>query len=191
MILLPFGTCNPSSVKNSSRKTCSSVAIPFKKPAIFPVFLSTATKNSSGAFAMRANMCSLEHASCGGKQIRSMSAACSASSCRIVRNKNCSFSIKSSAPFCIQLFFPKNACNTSPNASGHSVFTSCPARGRIASCARGIRSFNFNAAARFALSFSPQTTSVQQCTLRKSCPKSKCIIDLESFITSAFPNPIP
>ena len=46
-IFFPSGLCTVISVKNSSRNASSSVASPFKNPAIVPVSLSTATRKSS------------------------------------------------------------------------------------------------------------------------------------------------
>ena len=47
-----------ASVKKSSVRCSRSVAKPLRNPANFPVSLSTATKNKSGAFFIRAAMCS-------------------------------------------------------------------------------------------------------------------------------------
>ena len=90
IIFFPFGLCKPASVKNSSRSFGSSVASPFKNPAIFPFPLSTATRNSSEISLTLSHMFFSEQASFGGKQIRSISAACSASPCSIFRNSNLS-----------------------------------------------------------------------------------------------------
>ena len=88
MIFNPFGSCVPASIKNSSRKARSLVAIPFRNPAIFPVTRSIATKKRSGAAFIRSIMCCFEQASFGGKHAASTAAASSASSCLIYRNSN-------------------------------------------------------------------------------------------------------
>ena len=86
MTFSPFGSYRLISSKKASRNFVSFVASPFSVPAIFPVFLSTAARNSSGAYCTRSRMLFSEHASFGGKHASSMATPCSISSWRMVRS---------------------------------------------------------------------------------------------------------
>ncbi len=86
ILFFPLRLLSPVSRKKSSLSTSSSVASPLMKPAIRPVSLSTATRNSSGTCMTRSFIRSLEHASFGGKQVSSISAASSHSSGRMLLN---------------------------------------------------------------------------------------------------------
>ena len=82
----PSGSYRFSSTKNSSLNFVSLVDKPFKNPASFPLSLSTATINKSGALAILSFICFGEQASLGGKHICSISVAKFASSCLILLN---------------------------------------------------------------------------------------------------------
>jgi len=88
IMFFPRGLYKLELVKNSSLNSSSSVDNPFKNPASFPVFLSTATRNNSPAFSTLDFIASGEQASFGGKHICSILIACSTSSKFICLNSS-------------------------------------------------------------------------------------------------------
>ena len=86
IIFFPSELLRYASLKNSSLNISSSVASPFREPAILPVSLSTATRKSSGAFLILSIIFFSLQASLGGKHTCSIRTACSASLSFIILN---------------------------------------------------------------------------------------------------------